>query len=154
MQPGPIELLNGVKMIIMSALVPELQTEAARAQALYTTVLLDHLIARWGIESPLLLDERAELRGLLAQALRVLRDRPELEASVRAALAEPGEVPGSPGPLYRETDQMRRLVPQVAAALGDSDEAEHREWAASLHAYIRNQHRRDLQLVEVGAIGW
>jgi hypothetical protein len=155
MQPGPIELLNGIKMIIMNALLPEVQTETARAQAMYTTVLLDHLIMRWGIEEPLLVEERAELRALLTRALGVLRDRPKLEVDLRGALAEPHGAPVNTEALHRETDSLRRLVPELAAALCEPRDAQgHREVAAALHAYIRNQHRRDLQLVQVGAIGW
>jgi hypothetical protein len=155
MQPGPIELLNGIKMIIMTALLPEVQTETARAQVMYTTVLLDHLIARWDLEGPLLLEERAELRALLTRALGVLRDRRALEVDLRAALAVPDSVPVSPGALQQETDRMRRLVPVLSDALGEYGDAEgHRELAAALHAYIRNQHRRDVQLVQVGALAW
>ena len=155
MQPGPIELLNGIKQIIGNALLGELQTETARAQAMYVIVLIDHLIARWDIEGPLLVEERAELRALLTRAAAALRDHSALTAQIRATLEAPESSSASALALSTETRRMRSLVPAIAPVVAKADKQEPvRELADLLHMYIRNQHRRDLQLVQVGALGW
>jgi hypothetical protein len=153
MQPGAIEVLNGVKNIILTILVPELQTEQARGQAMYSSLLIDHVIARWEIEGPLLLEERAELRALLTQAVGVLQG--EFAPRLRAALAATESAPASPRALAAENDRMRTLVPAMARALPpDGDDECVMELDAAIRAYIRNQHRRDQAIVQVGALAW
>ena len=150
MRPDGPEVLNGIKQIIFNILLPELQTEQARAQAMYSTLLLDHVIARWEIEGGLLLEERAELRALLTQALRVFgndeRVRGALEASISPATA--------PRALDAENERMRSLVPALARELPKTGSEEVLELDGAIRAYIRNQHRRDQQIVQVGGLAW
>ena len=150
MQPGPVELLNGIRQIIFNIFVPELQSEQARQQAMYSGLLIDHLIVRWEIEGPLLLEERAELRTLLTRGLAVLGEDPGL----RAALETANPSPAAPRALEAENERMRKLVPAMARALPDSGEEPVLELDAAIRAYIRNQHRRDQQIVQVGALAW
>ena len=150
MKPDAIEVINGIKQIIFNILLPELQSEQARGQVMYSAILLDHVIARLEIEPALLLEERAELRALLTQARAVLGD----DARVREALAASHEVPPSPRALDLANDHMRTLVPALARELpGRSGEAVE-ELDAAIRAYIRNQHRRDQQIVQVGGLAW
>ena len=153
MQPGATELLNGIKHIIFNIFVPELQTEQARAQAMYASVLIEHLIARWEIEVPLLLEERAELRTLLTQALPVIADG--LGPRVREALAGSESAGGGPKAIDGENERMRTLVPAIHRALpGQSDDPQIMELDGAIRAYIRNQHRRDKAFVQVGELAW
>ncbi len=153
MQPGAIEVLNGVKNIILNVFVPELQTEQARGQAMYSTLLIDHVIARWEIESPLLLEERGELRALLTQALSVLGE--EFGPRLRAALEAAESASAGPRALAAENDRMRTLVPAMARALpASSDDERVMELDGALRTYIRNQHRRDQAIVQVGGLAW
>ena len=149
MQPGATEILNGVKNIILNTLLPELQTEQARQQAMYTSVLLDHLSARWDIEVPLLREEHAELRTLLAQAAAVIGD-PQLREAVAASV----EVPAWPQALAGENERLRRLVPALTRALPPRADPRVLDLEAAIRAYLRNQHRRDEAIVQVGALGW
>jgi hypothetical protein len=149
MQPGATEVLNGIKQIIFNILLPELQTEQARQQAMYSSLLLDHVIARWEIEGALLLEERAELRALLTQALTVVDD-----PGIREALAASSETPSAPKALDAENDRMRRLVPALARALPADGGERVLELDAAIRAYIRNQHRRDQAIVQVGGLAW
>jgi hypothetical protein len=153
MQPGATELLNGIKQIIFNIFVPELQTEQARAQAMYSSVLIEHLIARWEIEVPQLLEERAELRALLTQALAVVAD--EFGPRIREALAAAESGGGGPKSINAENERMRALVPAIARAL-PPDSAAHpmMELDAAIRSYIRNQHRRDQAMVLVGGLAW
>ncbi|MBI1816332.1 MAG: hypothetical protein HYR72_15245 [Deltaproteobacteria bacterium] len=150
MQPGATELLIGIKNIIFNILLPELQSEQARGQVMYSSVLIDHLIARWEIEGPLLLEERAELRALLTQALAVLGD----DARIDEALAAASDTVAGPRALAAANERMRTLVPALARALPPEGAARVQELAATIRAYIRNQHRRDQQLVAVGGLEW
>lgn len=153
MQPGATELLNGIKHIIFNIFVPELQTEQARAQAMYSSVLIDHLIARWEIEVPLLLEERVELRMLLTQALPVVAD--EIGPRVREALDGSENTNGGPKAIDAENERMRSLVPAIHRALPTQSELPRAlELEASIRAYIRNQHRRDQAMVQVGELAW
>jgi hypothetical protein len=149
MQPSAIDVLNGVKDIILTMLVPELQTEQARQQALYAGVLLEHVAARWEIEAPLLREEYAELRAVLTRAAGVVES-----PGVRAVLAEPDEAPASSRALASKNEHMRRLLPALARALPTSSDIRVRELEAAIRAYIRNQHRRDEMIVQVGALTW
>jgi hypothetical protein len=152
MQPGATELLNGIKHIIFDIFVPELQTEQARAQAMYSSVLIEHLIARWEIEVPLLLEERAELRALLTQALGVVAE--EFGPRIREALAAAESV-GGPKSIDVENERMRTLVPAIARALPPSNAAPPvLELDAVIRSYVRNQHRRDEAMVLVGGLAW
>lgn len=153
MQPGVTELLNGIKHIIFNIFVPELQTEQARAQAMYSSVLIEHLIARWEIEVPQLLEERAELGALLTQALGVVAD--EFGPRIQEALAAAQNVGGGPKSIDAENERMRTLVPAIARALPPSSTAPAvLELDAAIRSYIRNQHRRDAAIVLVGGLGW
>ena len=153
MQPGATELLNGLKHIIFDIFLPEMQTEQARAQAMYSSVLIEHLIARWEIEVPLLLEERAELRGLLTQALGVVGE--EFGPRIREALATSESVAGGPKSIDAENERMRTLVPGIARALPPSGAAQAVwELDAVIRSYIRNQHRRDEAMVLVGELAW
>ena len=153
MQPGATELLNGIKHIIFNIFVPELQTEQARAQAMYSSVLIEHLIARWEIEVPQLLEERAELRSLLTQALGVVAD--EFGPRIREALVAAESVSGGPKRIAAENEQMRTLVPAIARALPLSSAAQPvLELDAAIRSYVRNQHRRDEAMVLVGGLAW
>lgn len=153
MQPGATELLNGIKHIIFEIFVPELQTEQARAQAMYSSVLIEHLIARWEIEMPLLLEERAELRALLTQALGVVGD--QFGPRAQAALAGSESIGGGPKAIDAENERMRTLVPAIHRALPVApDDPRVMELDATIRAYIRNQHRRDQAIVQVGGLAW
>jgi hypothetical protein len=153
MQPGATELLNGIKQIIFNIFVPELQTEQARAQAMYSSVLIEHLIARWELEVPLLLAERAELRTLLTQALPVVAD--ELGPRVREALAGSESTSSGPKAIAAENERLRSLVPAIHRALPTQSELPQvMELDAAIRAYIRNQHRRDEAIVQVGELAW
>ena len=153
MQPGATELLNGIKHIIFNIFVPELQTEQARAQAMYSTVLIEHLIARWEIEVPLLLEERAELRALLTQALGVAGN--ELAPRVREAVGGSEGANAGPKALAAENERMRTLVPATTRTPpAPSDDLRVMEMHGALRAYIRNQHRRDQAIVQVGGLAW
>jgi len=153
MRPGATELLSGIKDIIFNIFVPELQSEQARAQAMYSSVLIEHLIARWEIEMPLLLEERAELRGLLTQALAVVAG--DLGPRVREALAGSENAGGGPKAIDAENERMRTLVPAIHRTLpAKSDEPQTMELDAAIRAYIRNQHRRDKAFVQVGELTW
>ncbi|MBI4517236.1 MAG: hypothetical protein HY699_15630 [Deltaproteobacteria bacterium] len=154
MQPDATAVLNGVKQIIFNILLPELQTEQARQQAMYTGLLLDHVIARWEIEGGLLLEERAELRALLTQALAVLGDGGELGPRVRAALEGAAGSGASPRAMDTANERMRTLVPALARALPQDGGERILELDAAMRAYIRNQHRRDQQIVQVGGLAW
>ncbi len=153
MRPGATDLLSGIKHIIFNIFVPELQSEQARAQAMYASVLIEHLIARWEIETPLLLEERAELRGLLTQALSVVAD--EFGPRVREALAGSESTGGGPTAIDAENERMRTLVPAIHRALSATTEnPQIMELDAAIRAYIRNQHRRDKAFVQVGELAW
>jgi hypothetical protein len=149
MQPGATEVLNGIKQNIFNILLPELQTEQARQQAMYSSLLLDHVIARWEIEGALLLEERAELRALLTQALTVVDD-----PGIREALAGSSEAPSGPKALDAENDRMRRLLPALTRTLPADGGERVLELDAAIRAYIRNQHRRDQAIVQVGGLAW
>ena len=149
MQPGATELLNGIKGIIFNTLMPELQTEQARQQALYSCILLDHLSARWEIEVPQLQEEHAELRALLIQAVAVTDD-----ARVRDALDGAGEATTAPGALAAANERMRRLIPALSRELPAEHRAAVLELDAAIRAYIRNQHRRDQAVVQIGGLAW
>jgi len=150
MRPDGPEVLNGIKQIIFNILLPELQTEQARAQAMYSTLLLDHVIARWEIEGGTLLEERAELRALLTQALTVFGT----DERVRAALDGSLSPATSPRALDAENERMRSLVPALARELPHTGSEEVLELDGAIRAYIRNQHRRDQQIVQVGGLAW
>ena len=153
MQPGAAELLNGIKHIIFNIFLPELQTERARAQAMYSSVLIEHLIARWEIEVPLLLEERAELHALLTQALSVVGD--VFGPRIHEALAASESATGGPQALAAENERMRTLVPVIHGTLrADGDNSEVMALDAAIRAYIRNQHRRDQAMVQVGGLAW
>ena len=153
MQPGATELLNGVKHIIFNILVPELQTEQARAQAMYSSLLIEHLVARWEIEVPLLLEERSELRALLTQARGVAAR--EFDARIAEALAASEGTTGGPKALDAENERMRTLVPAIARTLPTGSADQHvMEVDAAIRGYIRNQHRRDQAIVQVGELAW
>lgn len=153
MRPGATELLIGIRQIIFDIFVPELQTEQARAQAMYSSVLIEHLIARWEIEVPLLLEEHTELRALLTQACGVVAE--ELGPRIREALAASEGVGGGPKSIDTENDRMRALVPAIADALPPSSAAAPVvELDAAIRSYIRNQHRRDQAMVLVGGLAW
>ena len=153
MQPGATELLNGIKNILFNVLLPELQTEQARAQAMYSSVLIEHLVARWEIEVPLLLDERAELRGLLTEALAVVGD--EFGSRLREALAGSENTGGGPKAIDAQNERMRTLVPVIHRVLPvDGDDPRIMDLDAAIRAYIRNQHRRDEAIVQVGGLAW
>ena len=49
---------------------------------------------------------------------------------------------------------MRRLVPMLARLLPLTTDERVLELDAAIRAYIRNQHRRDQAIVQVGALGW
>lgn len=151
MQPGANELLTGIKQTIVNALLPELQTEQARGQAMYTIVVIDHLIARWDIEGSQLLEEHAELRALLAQALDTLGE----DTRLRDALDAAGSISSGPRALDAENERMRSLIPALARDLpAGSNDPRILELDAAIRRYIRHQHRRDQQIVQVGAVGW
>ena len=151
MQPGVTELLTGIKQTIVNALLPELQSEQARGQAMYTIVLIDHLIARWDIEGSLLLEERSELRAVLTQALDTLGEDPRLRGALEAARSDAA----GPRALDAENERMRSLVPALARDLpAGSNDPRILELDAAIRRYIRQQHRRDQQIVQVGALGW
>ena len=153
MQPGATELLNGIKHIIFNIFVPELQTEQARAQAMYSSVLIEHLIARWEIEVPQLLEERAELRSLRTPALGVVAD--EFGPRIREALVAAESVSGGPKRIAAENEQLRTLVPAIARALPLSSAAQPvLELDAAIRSYVRNQHRRDEAMVLIGGLAW
>ncbi len=154
MQPGASEVLNGVKQIIFSILLPELQTEQARQQAMYASLLLDHVVARWDIEGPLLLEERAELRALLTQALAVLGDTGGLASRMREALEAAQLTTAGPRTLDAENERMRSLVPALARAAWATKDERLLELDGAVRAYTRNQHRRDQQIVQVGGLAW
>jgi hypothetical protein len=154
MRPGASEVLNGVKQIILNILQPELQTEQARLQAMYATLLLEHVAARWDIEGPLLLEERAELRALMTQALSLLGGAGGLAPRLHEAL-EPGQTTAAgPRALDAENERMRRLVPALAREVWDAKDERLLELDAAVRAYTRNQHRRDQKIVEVGEVAW
>lgn len=150
MKPDAIEVINGIKQIIFNILLPELQSEQARGQVMYSAILLDHVIARLEIEPALLLEERAELRALLTRARAVLGD----DARLGEALAASHEVPPSPRALDLANDRMRTLVPALARELPSNGGEAVEELDAAIRAYIRNQHRRDQQIVQVGGLAW
>ena len=153
MQPGATELLNGIKNIIFNIFVPELQTEQARAQAMYSSVLIEHLIARWEIEVPLLLEERAELRALLTQAFGVVAE--EFGARIWEVLGAAENTSGGPKSIDAENERMRTLVPAIARTLPPNSAAPPvMELDAAIRSYIRNQHRRDQAMVLVGGLAW
>lgn len=152
MQPGATELLNGIKHIIFNIFLPELQTEQARGQAMYSSVLIEHLIARWEIEVPLLLEERGELRTLLTQARALVGN--EFEARIDAALAVSESASGGPKAMDAENERMRTLVPAIARSLASDGAAPVMKLDAAIRAYIRNQHRRDQAMVQVGELAW
>jgi len=149
MQPSATDVLNGVKNIIVNIVLPELQTEQARQQVMYSTILIDHVIARWEIERPLMAEEHAELRGLLTQALGVVDD-----PRIREALAGGSDAPLSPKALATENERMRRLVPVIARLLPEAKTEPVAELDAAIRAYIRNQHLRDRAMVQVGELAW
>lgn len=157
MQPDGRAVLNGVKNIIVNILLPELQTDQSRQQALYATILLDHVVARGEIEGALLLEERAELQALLTQAADALTAAPDVVERIRAALDTPPAAAG-PQAVDAANERMRSLVPVLARALrqrrGAHLDAPLLEVDAALRSYVRNQHRRDEQLVQVGALSW
>jgi hypothetical protein len=153
MQPGAPAVLTGVKQIIFNLLVPELQSEQARGQAMYSALLIDHVIARWEIEVPLLLEERAELRALLTQALTVIGGNGTLVPRIREALEATASVSGGPRAIDAGNERMRSLVPVIARSLPSGGEAA-LELDAAVRAYIRNQHRRDCEIVAVGEVAW
>jgi len=95
------------------------------------------------------IEEHAELRALLTQALTVIDD-PRL----REALAGSTESPTGPKALAAENERMRRLVPMLARLLPLTTDERVLELDAAIRAYIRNQHRRDQAIVQVGALGW
>ena len=150
MQPGVTELLTGIKNIIFNTLVPELQTPQARQEAMYSTILIEHLIARWEIEGALLIEEHNELRTLLTQALEVLGE----DASLREALDAASTMPPSPRALDAQNERMRSQVPAIARKLPPTNEPRVLELDAAVRAYIRDQHRRDRQIVQVGELAW
>ncbi len=154
MQPGATEVLNGVKQLIFTILLPELQTDQARQQAMYAGLLLDHVAARWEIEGPLLLEERAELRALLRQALTVLGEAGGLAPRLREALEATGGNTGGPRTLDAENERMRSLVPALARITWGTTDEHLLELDGAVRAYTRNQHRRDQQIVQVGAVAW
>jgi len=150
MQPDAIDILNGVKHIIVNMLLPELQTEQTRQQAMLTTVLLDHVVARWRTEVPLLQEEHAELRAVLTQALAVTPD-PRLRETLQASVT----TPTTADPLRGANERMRCLLPALHRAVNATgSDAPQQALAAAIQTYLRNQHRRDLKIVEVGALGW
>jgi len=150
MRPDAPEVLNGIKQIIFNILLPELQSEQARAQAMYSTLLLDHVIARWEIEGGLLLEERAELRALLTQAIAVFGN----DERIRMALDAAATPSPAPRVLDAENERMRSLVPALARELPDNSDAAVLELDGAIRAYVRNQHRRDQQIVQVGGLSW
>jgi hypothetical protein len=152
-RPAPIELLSGIKQIITNALLPELQTEQARQQALFTTVLLDHLAARWENEVPLLLEERSELVVLMRRALAAVGDTSELGQRLRQALPEQPDRELGPGALDRENERMRMLLPELARseAVRNPDSS---DLDTALRSYVRRQHRRDQEIVRIGGLSW
>jgi hypothetical protein len=154
MQPDATAVLNGIKQIIFSILLPELQTDQARQQAMYSGLLLDHVIARWDIEAALLIEERTELRGLLTQALAVLGDGGEIGPRLRTALDAPTATSAGPRALDAENERMRNLVPALARSLPERRDERLLELDAAIRAYDRNQHRRDQQIVQVGGLPW
>ena len=153
MQPGASEVVTGVKQIIFNVLLPELQTEQARQQAMYASLLLDHVVARWDLEAPLLLEERAELRALLTQALAG-GDPAGLASRIREALDAAQLTTAGPRALDAENERMRSLVPALARAVWATTDERWLELDAAIRAYTRNQHRRDQQIVQVGAVAW
>jgi hypothetical protein len=154
MQPGASEVLNGVKQIIFNVLLPELQTEQARQQAMYATLLLVHVAARWDIEGPLLLEERAELRALMTQALSVLGEAGGLAPRLREGLEAAQATTAGPRALDAENERMRSLVPALAREVWGTKDERLLELDAAVRAYARNQHRRDQKIVEVGGLAW
>lgn len=148
MRPDATEILNGIKQIMFNILLPELQSEQARAQVMYSSLLIDHVIARWEIEGPLLLEERAELRDLMTKALTVVND-----ARIREGLDASTKESGGPRTLATDNERLRSLVPILASELPADNESA-REVDAAIRAYIRNQHQRDQALVAVGGINW
>ena len=154
MQPGASEVLNGVKQILFTILLPELQTEQARQQAMYATLLLDHVVARWDIEGPLLLEERAELRALMTQALATLGEAGGLAPRLREALEAAQTVTAGPRTLDSENERMRSLVPALAREVWETRDEQLLELDGAIRAYTRNQHRRDQQIVAVGGLAW
>lgn len=154
MQPGATEVLNGVKQLIFTILLPELQTDQARQQAMFAGLLLDHVAARWEIEGPLLLEERAELRALMTQALAVPGESGGLAPRVREALEASKTTTGSPRTIDAENERMRSLVPALARIVWGTTDERLLELEGAVRAYTRNQHRRDQQIVQVGGLAW
>jgi hypothetical protein len=154
MQPGATEVLNGVKQIIFNVLFPELHTEQARQQAMYSSLLIDHVIARWEAEPQLLVEERTELRALLGQALTVIGETHDLAPLLREALEASANPPVGPRAMADQNEAMRRLVPDLARALPDESDERTLELDGAIRAYIRNQHRRDQAIVAIGEVAW
>jgi len=154
MQPGTSEVLNGVKQIIFNILLPELQTEQARQQAMYATLLLDHVAARCDMEGFLLLEERGELRALLTQALAVLGERGGLAPRLHEALEAAQPTTAGARTLDAENERMRSLVPALTREVWGAKDERLFELEAAIRAYTRNQHRRDQKIVEVGGLAW
>ena len=154
MQPGATEVLNGVKGILLNMLLPQLQTDQSRQQAMYASLLIEHVIARWEIEGPLLLEERAELRALTMQALAVLGDGSGLAPRLRAALPTTDAAPAGPRAIEAENERMRSLVPALAREVCGGREERLLELDGAVRAYTRNQHHRDQQIVQVGGLAW
>ncbi len=52
------------------------------------------------------------------------------------------------------SERMRSLVPALARAVWGTTDEPWLELDAAIRAYARNQHRRDRQIVQVGAVAW
>jgi hypothetical protein len=165
MRPYPDELLRSMQFSLDTYVIPNVDDKWGRYVAKVMRRMLVHLERRWQLEGPLLLEDIADLRDVLARVGADLREAElsdtgrvtELTASIDAALTATDGQPSG----YVSVEQLTDLDEVLREALVEVIETCHLLAADAeaeadrleplrdrVREYLRRQVDRDNQLVE------
>lgn len=163
MRPFPDEILRSMQYSLQTYVIPNVNDKWGVYVAKVMKKMLLHLELRWKLEGPLLLEDIADLRTVLASVRAALSapafakdgDAGSLVARIDATLADSRELPAGYVSIEALTKVSEALRETLVAVIGTCDLLAERGFEAVLapsrdeiRAYLRREVDRDNQMVE------
>jgi hypothetical protein len=144
MRPNAEELLRGAQASLMTYVLPEVQTEYARAEAMLVIALLGIVSAQCDGAAQTLVDDNAALRSLALRGAEALAGRAEHAELIDAlgSLAAGAETSLRISELAAANAQLRAALARLGVTTQDRDDASLRELRTAILAYLRDEAER------------
>ncbi len=129
MRPNSVEVLQGIQGTLMTYVQPEVQSDYARTELMLVNMLLGIVATAWDGAAQGLVDDNAALRGLAADAAKVLGSQPVDGAGEMAddlaALAIETDTSVRIAHLSAANDRLRDAIARLGVLLQGSATQEH-----------------------------